>query len=288
MEARESNLLARWEFFFVTLDPVHVGDGGTRLGLVDNTIVRSLGVPIVPGTSISGAVKDAMEVTGAESTDLDRLFGTATKGEEGNQGVFRFHDAELILFPVVSAFGPVWITTDERAHALKQSDQPSTFEAADEARKLIPGYGLGAGAPSDKVNLGWILVGLREGWLADANGVRTDVQMIESYKTRTVVVSDSLFQPLVDANLDIRTSVAISDETGAAEKGKLFSYESIPRHCLLRTEVHWVPRGSDSQDPEGDYELLKRGLGALAWFGLGGMVTRGFGRVQFGEGVWLL
>ena len=47
------------KFIFMTLDPIHIGTGGTNLGIVDNTIVREAGsnIPIIPGTSLSGAAK---------------------------------------------------------------------------------------------------------------------------------------------------------------------------------------------------------------------------------------
>lgn len=46
-------------YYTMTLDPVHVGTGGYRLGRVDNTIIREPGtnLPKIPGSSISGATR---------------------------------------------------------------------------------------------------------------------------------------------------------------------------------------------------------------------------------------
>jgi CRISPR/Cas system CMR subunit Cmr4 (Cas7 group RAMP superfamily) len=46
-------------FVFMTLDPVHIGAGGYRLGRVDNTITREPGtnLPKIPGTSLAGAAR---------------------------------------------------------------------------------------------------------------------------------------------------------------------------------------------------------------------------------------
>ena len=43
----------------VTLDPVHVGTGGTRIGRVDLTIVRDpvTQVPKIPGSSLAGVYR---------------------------------------------------------------------------------------------------------------------------------------------------------------------------------------------------------------------------------------
>jgi CRISPR-associated protein Cmr4 len=47
-------LYTHQRFAFMTLDPVHIGTGGYRLGRVDNTIVREPGtnLPKIPGTSL--------------------------------------------------------------------------------------------------------------------------------------------------------------------------------------------------------------------------------------------
>src|SRR4030088_512522 len=46
-------------FLFMTLDPVHIGAGGYRLGRVDMSITREPGtnLPKIPGTSLAGATR---------------------------------------------------------------------------------------------------------------------------------------------------------------------------------------------------------------------------------------
>lgn len=46
-------------YFAMTLDPVHIGTGGYRLGRVDNTITREPGtnLPKIPGSSIAGVTR---------------------------------------------------------------------------------------------------------------------------------------------------------------------------------------------------------------------------------------
>ena len=46
-------------YLLMTVDPVHIGTGGTRLGRVDLSIVREPGtnLPKIPGTSFSGAIR---------------------------------------------------------------------------------------------------------------------------------------------------------------------------------------------------------------------------------------
>ena len=56
-------------------------------------------------------------------------------------------------------------------------------------------------------------------------------------RKRIVLVSDKVFSQVVNSNLEVRTSVSIDPETGAAKKGALFTYEAIPRAAFLWTDV---------------------------------------------------
>ena len=101
-------------------------------------------------------------------------------------------------------------------------------------------------------------------------------------------VDDDLIAALVNSNLEVRTSVAINPLTGTADGKKLFSYEAIPRDTYLLQEVVIEEYRSDKKkyfpvhdkpewkDPE---DVLLDGLRQMATLGVGGMGTRGFGRM---------
>lgn len=59
----------------------------------------------------------------------------------------------------------------------------------------------------------------------------------EPVKNRIVLVPDNLFSQILNSNLEVRTSVSINPETGAAEEGALFTYEAIPRSSFLWFDV---------------------------------------------------
>ncbi|RIJ89177.1 MAG: hypothetical protein DB853_15765 [Candidatus Brocadia sp.] len=63
-------------YYAITLDPVHIGTGGYRLGRVDNTITREPGtnIPKIPGSSISGATRayTAMAIQSANQTEINK------------------------------------------------------------------------------------------------------------------------------------------------------------------------------------------------------------------------
>ncbi len=258
------------------LDPVHIGAGGYQLGRVDMTIVRepATGIPKIPGTSLAGAVRAYAEMAKAEDNSLPEIpivFGDAggDGGRDGRQGMLRFYDADIVLFPVISDQGTVWVSTADR---LNEWVYATGIKPVTNDDKVVILKGL----PNDKpVNLGWLLL---ETDTAASPG--TSEQSALQFVTRLVLVSDKLFYHLVNDNLEVRTSVKIDDETGAAESGALFTYEAIPRGTVLGFEVAIDDRRGNHIKLDDVKTLLCKAFHGLKLLGVGGMGTRGFGRIE--------
>ena len=239
-----------YRFVLMTVDPVHVGTGGARLGRVDNPIVREPGtnLPKIPGSSLHGVIRtyaahrygkpqcagQGQEREGRKghcgrpTCPICYTFGYARDREGGRAGVVAIGDARILLFPVYSMVGPVWVTS------------PSALEAAGfGSHQVSPGQarwgGTNSELPTDKpLNLGWLMVDREDNFPS----MNTNWQNIpEQIRNRVVLVSDKLFSQIVNSNLEVRTSVAINPETGAAEEGALFTYEAIPRATILWMDV---------------------------------------------------
>lgn len=265
------------------LDPVHVGTGGYRLGRVDMSIVRdpATGIPKIPGTSLAGAVRAYAELAKAEDDslpDINEVFGTA-EGDQGKQGMLRFYDAEIVLFPVSSHLGTVWVSTAERLTewlegAVQGGDQVSVPRGLQDENKVFALKGLDGGKP---VHLGWLLLET-EG----IQGASTAVQLPTAlaFVKRLVCASDKLFYHLVNDHLEVRTSVGIDDATGAAKTGALFTYEAIPRGTVIGFEVAIDPRRGGNAPEDQTLQLLWKAFATLKLLGVGGMGTRGFGRIE--------
>lgn len=269
------------------LDPVHVGTGGYRLGRVDMSIVRdpATGIPKVPGTTWAGAVRAYAELAkqpGDSLPQIEDVFGT-TEGDQGRQGMLRFYDGEIVLFPVSSQLGTVWISTLERLTAwlpaASETDAavlPLPEQIADE-NKVVALKGLDGAKP---VHLGWLLL-QTEAMPSDQPGAgRAALPAALGFVRRLALVSDKLFYHLVNDHLEVRTSVRIDDATGAAERGGLFTYEAIPRGTVVGFEVAVDSRRGGSTTGEQVDSLLGLAFGTLKLLGLGGMGTRGFGRIE--------
>lgn len=308
----------RLRFLLMATDPVHVGTGGYRLGRVDNSIAREPGtrIPKIPGTSLHGAARsyaarlyespeaagqDHHEVTEPEKNPVCYTFGYIKKGRNKNgddkkvtaySGVINIFDAHVLLFPVHTMYGPVWVSTVERLQDARidiggiPSDWP--YDAA-----------LFSWDREDPLNLGWLMV--KKSGKASLENLPKEWQRSQRWQTvkdRIVLVQDSLFSQVVNSNLEVRTSVAIDSERGAAVEGALFTYEALPRATFLTFEMvlddyrregaAWSLGAIDKTNHgnalpgtvwSGPVDVATAGLRMIEWLGVGGMGTRGFGRM---------
>ena len=272
------------------LDPVHIGAGGYRLGRVDNTIVRdpATDVPKIPGTSIAGVVRAFAEIVKKEdekegdaskkklkNVDLEKVFGNKPETSEAKKGILRFYDGQIIFFPVSSIQGTVWITTKELIEywfgEIKDKDG-NKIQIPDEVKDAA--YAI-KGINTDKsLNLGWLLLKVES--VDDGKEIVLPSEM-DKWVKRIVVISDKLFSHIINDNLEVRTSVRIDPETGTAEAGKLFTYEAIPRGTVLGFEIG-VDKHRNNVDVN---EIIKAVSPYFKNLGIGGMGTRGFGRLEF-------
>lgn len=230
-------------YLLLTIDPVHVGTGGYRLGRVDNAIVREPGtnLPKIPGTSLHGAVRSAVALRYAmPKASGQRPRGTPGDnpivyafgaGEDGgfSSGVVSIFDARILLFPVASQDGPVWIST---AQLLKEAGVTGGVAPSKQDCVLLAN---GLQGIDNGFAAGWLLLNVEKQdiKLNVPSGSGWDGEFLKEALARTVIVHESLFSELVNSGLEVRTSVAINPETGAAEDRALFTYEAIPRATFL-------------------------------------------------------
>lgn len=291
-----------YRYLLMTTDPVHIGTGGMRLGRVDNSIVREPGtrLPKVPGTSLSGAIRSYAAYRygkrqcagkdghcGKPTCPICYTFGSIS-GDRSYSGVVSIGDARLLLFPVYSMAGPVWVTS------------PSALEDFGiKGQTVAEGNAKWGGITTHQyLNLGWLMVN-KDGndWQIPEEKRKSLPQPVGD---RIILVSDKLFSQVVNSNLEVRTSVAINPETGAAEDKALFTYEAIPRSAFLWLDTvvddyrgsfpvidklydknegdnKGAKLGTDWDNPS---KVINSGLEWAEHLGVGGMGTRGFGRMR--------
>lgn len=273
--------------FMMAKDPVHVGTGGYKLGRVDNTIVREPGtkIPKIPGSTLNGAARTYTYYHLKENSDKKPnkacALGKKIEGQEpcGNcpicnnygftteskskRSQVNFSDARILFFPVHSMVGPVWITCPS---ILKDVNIKYNNSIDDLENKVI------TDVTNNKINLGWLYLSVKE----EKNPLddeKISNKIPKKVVDNIVLVSDKVFSQIINSNLEVRTSVSIDPETGAAEDGALFTYEAIPRGTIFWFDII-IQEGNEIP------KEIEKGLEKFETLGVGGMTSRGFGRVK--------
>jgi CRISPR-associated protein Cmr4 len=282
----------------IALDPIHIGTGGYRLGRVDITVVRDFdNLPKIPGTTLEGCARHyaALELKnggcagttgcGEDSCQICTTFGYTTQGKSLS-GNCQFSDALILLFPVHTMVGPVWVSSPMRLKNVGVIIRDDLLQ--DGGEKVMVTRYLNGQLPNKGLNLNWLyLPTVEDAFTPDLNRIK----LPQEVKDRVVLVSDSIFQQVVNSNLETRTSVAINPETGAAGEGALYTYEAIPRATFLWFEILYQEplKKDDGGNPiltiDGVYETVQKGVSLFSILGIGGMGTRGFGRMKVVEQV---
>ncbi|GIV64054.1 MAG: RAMP superfamily CRISPR-associated protein [Chloroflexota bacterium] len=209
------------------------------------------------------------------------VFGFATgAGQSGGfAGLAAFTDAHVLLFPVPTRQGPMWVTCPM---ALRLIDL-EVKDVNEDAVYL-------QNNSNNPLNLGWLLLPVKQ--CVQMNSISNQLQSLsipDSIRNHLALVPDRLFAHIVNSNLEVRTSVSINPETGTAEDKALFSYEALPRSTVLVWEIiaknpaHFTVDGKPItavSDPASVHGVAQKAHPYLEHLGIGGMGTRGMGRLK--------
>jgi CRISPR-associated protein Cmr4 len=237
--------------FYTCVSPLHMG-AGSAVGAIDNPIQREVHTdhPLIAGSGLKGAVRHHFtrrwEATkGSESERLiTRLFGPE-KEASLHAGAIAFTDAALVAFPVrslrnafVYATCPTALARLKRlaSEAAKGWSVPSVKEgeallasggALVDGRLVLEAFDF-AGKQDAKVK------DIAD-WLAKNALPQTSEH--EFFRTKLVadlaVLSDTEFGHFARHATVVEPHVAIDNDTGTADGGKLFYTENLPPESLL-------------------------------------------------------
>ena len=183
-----------------------------------------------------------------------------------------FSDLNILFFPVYTRLGTKWITS------------PKLLSEALNINVNVSEEKIKTNNSNEKIlNLGWLNLEVE-----NKHNIN-DSQLTNEIKTYLkpediVLVSDSLISQIINSNLEVRTSVSIDPITGAAKEGALFTSEAIPRGAVFFGEVRVFDKKQfgDNNLPlkECILETLDDTKKYYETLGIGGMTTRGFGRMK--------
>jgi len=209
------------------------------------------------------------------------VFGFARGNNGGFAGLAAFSDGHVLLFPVATRQGPLWVTSPIALRIIK-----TMWELREVTEDAI--YRQAASGP---LNLGWLMLPVMAvpgGWPKIFETI-AGLGVPGYIAARIGIISDRLFTHVVNSNLEVRTSVAINPASGAAEEGQLFTYEALPRGTVLvwevtcRNPVHFrIDSGEVAAVRKVDdvHVVVSSAHPYLEHLGIGGMGTRGMGRLR--------
>ncbi len=281
--------MAQKLFFIHTLTPLHAGTG-QGVGAIDLPIhrERATNLPLLPGSTIKGCLREAM--AGDPQNQNDLLFGSSS-AEESNAGALHISDAHLLLLPVRCLGATfVWATSPfvlkrlaRAASAAGIKGVPSVPSIQDEHAQLAThdatvklegkprliledlDFDPGPGAGSDAQK--WCE------WLSSQIFPVANDPWREEMKKRFAIIDDKSFDFLSEFATEVTAHIRIDQKTGTVEEGALWYQEALPAESVLCGLVQAdKPRGKAMESAE----LLKR-VQTREDMQFGGKATTGMG-----------
>ena len=246
--------------YLFTRTPLHVG-AGASVGAIDQPIVRErhTGFPIIPGSAIKGVLADgSLKRENGEliTDDNGRAFrtdeGIALYGRQDHEvnemegkghksGDISIAEAKLLAFPVRSAKGCfAWVTSPmilERwmrdtgktaglpesfpggLHIYGDADTLALENEALEGTVVLEDYAFDLKGPFSPGT--------------DVTSAISDTLWSKLCAQHLCLISDDMMAHFARNACEVAQHVSISDETGAADEGKLFNQENVPAETLF-------------------------------------------------------
>lgn len=237
-------------FFIQAISPIHIGcEEG--LGAINAPTMREkiTGMPLIPGSSIKGVLRDDYVATQTKDNNLvTELFGPDTNNAELGRSGMAFGDARLLALPVRSLDCMfIWLTCPWILHRL-QRDSKTQKKAGPPQVPLVHQGVLTGSSETGSLLASLDAVFIEDHrfertktdssiaddwarWIAEANWKSSEQQ--DLFKSRFAIVPDNIMGQLCQTSLEVRTRVRIDDDTGTAAESGPWSEEIVPAETLF-------------------------------------------------------
>ena len=273
-------------FHIHALSALHCGIGQS-VGVVDLPIARSraTNLPIVPGSSLRGVLRQHMTATNKEKART--LFGPERGDDEHFAGALAIGDAGLLALPVRCLSGIVCYATAPFILRRYASDRK---RAGLEAPRVEgPGAGDALVSP-DSVNLveeklvleDVDLSARKEGAKEWAEHIARIVYADDSdakddFVCRFAILPDDVMDFLAETATEVRARIAVDNETGTVRDGALWYEENLPAEAVLWGMFALSASNNDDRSEDDLAKLMPR----IELLQLGGKASVGRGLVRF-------
>jgi CRISPR-associated protein Cmr4 len=236
------------------LSPLHAGTGQS-VGAIDLPIAREkpTGIPLVPGSSVKGALRALCRTECKDEAMCDAIFGTKTGADNEAAGAVQFSDAHLLLLPVRSIAGTfAWVTSPfliqrfardakEAGKTIKVPKQPEKpeycFTGKDrkivtnvnaQERVLLEDFDFQPFKDQQKV-----IEGLADFLAPILFTADDEKQWQTTLKERLCVVHDDVMALLLETATEVVARIKLDEDTKTVSKGALWYEEALPVESVL-------------------------------------------------------
>ncbi|HGX92208.1 MAG TPA: type III-B CRISPR module RAMP protein Cmr4 [Candidatus Tenderia sp.] len=275
--------------FLHALSPLHAGTG-QGVGAIDLPIAREKGtdIPIVPGSSLKGVLRDACKALHGNGT-CTRIFGPDTNSAHEHAGAVVLTDLRLVALPVRSLAGVfAWVSSPfllkrlaRDAQLAGQANVPtgltiSNTDAAlvsdDSALRLnddviLEDVKLAAQADADA----WA------GWLAKRLFPDDGTWQTE-FNAHFCIVHDDVMAYLLQVGTDVTARIRLKDDEKTVDRGALWYEEALPAESILAGLVAAQPNGK--AEPDEVFQIIGELAGHPHQVGGNATVGRGLCRLS--------
>jgi len=235
-------------FHLHTLSALHCGTGQS-VGVVDLPIARARAtqLPIVPGSSLRGVLRQALQAKDPALTNA--LFGPRTISDNANSfaGALAVGDAHLLVLPVRALAGILCYATapfiltryarDLRAAGLEPPPMPVNPPTGDRALVVPESANLVGGSTLVLEDLdlqGRGDAATRQWAESIASSIHPrDADARDDFCSRFAILPDNILGFLAETATELRTRISIDDATGTVKPGALWFEEHLPAESVL-------------------------------------------------------
>lgn len=297
------------------LTPLHAGTG-QAVGAIDLPIARErpTGIPIVPGSSIKGALRAREE----DKAWQKAIYGPETQDASDHGGAVQFSDVHTVLLPVRSLAGTfAWVTSpyllsrfarDAKEAEIFLDSSPAvanlsscvlapgsalavTIEQTRTRKVILEDLDLSPGAVAGDATLGKIAAKLGEALFPNAADA-TPEQIAENTASRTelaarlCLVHDDAMSYLLDSATEVSARIRLDPQKKTVARGALWTEEALPTETVLAgvAVASKVERDGKEYKPDDLFDRIASTATGLVQLGGKATVGRGNCRVMLSSG----
>nr|WP_290666864.1 type III-B CRISPR module RAMP protein Cmr4 [Ardenticatena sp.] len=279
--------------FLHALSPLHAGTG-QGVGAIDLPIAREKGtdIPIVPGSSLKGVLRDACTTLRDDAT-CTRIFGPDTNNASEHAGAIVLTDLRLVALPVRSLAGVfAWVSSPFLLQRLARDAQlaavgavpnkPSVANAntvlvsntsalrLNDNEVVLEDVKLNAQAQADE----WA------NWLATRVFPNNQTWQAD-FEAHFCIVHDDVMSYLLQVGTDVTARIRLDDEKKTVAQGALWYEEALPAESILAGLVAAQPNGK--AEPSEVFDVVAQLAEHPLQVGGNATVGRGLSRLSVAE-----